>query len=135
MRFLAITAAVLLLSGCSVGKAVPVAEEASNRFHAQLDAGKFAEAWQQAAPRLRAAMPQDKWRGMLGMIHARLGKHHWVKTVGWEDNFLNGSHLVSLSQDTQYDNGLAKEQLVFQVTNGVSALLVYHARVDGQTLN
>lgn len=126
---------LLLLSGCSAGKAVAASEEASTRFHAQIDAGKFEETWKQGAPDLRVATPEGKWLKLLGTVHGRLGKHHWAKTVGWNDNFRNGSHFVLLDQDTQYEHGLAKEQILFRITGGVPELAGFHLRVDGITLN
>ncbi|MEP9357673.1 hypothetical protein [Sphingomonas sp. KR3-1] len=135
MRILGMSAAVLALAGCSIGKAVPAAEDAATSFHHMLNAGRFADTYAQAAPDLRAATPQDKWLKRLGAVHARLGREQWAKTAGWNDNFTNGRHFVVLDQDVQYEHGLAREKLTFRIDGEKPSLAGYRVSADGQALN
>jgi hypothetical protein len=135
MRFLAIMVAALALSACSIGKDIPAAEAAAVGFHQMLDAGKFADTWQNAAPELRAATPQDKWLALLDAVHRKLGKFRTAKTVGWNDNFNNGAHYIVLNQEAQYERGTAQEQFVYRLNAGKAALAGYHVNSDALILN
>jgi hypothetical protein len=135
MRVLAIIAAALALSACSIGKDVPVAEAAATSFHQQLDAGKFVDTWQYAAPELRAATPKDEWLKMLDVVHRKLGKFRSTKTVGWNDNFNNGQHYVVLNQQAEYERGSAQEQFVYRIAAGKAALAGYHVNSNALILN
>ncbi|NYT39170.1 DUF4019 domain-containing protein [Sphingomonas sp. R-74633] len=130
MRVLVILAAALALSACSIGKDVPVAEAAVAHFHRQLDAGKFAESWQQGASELRGATAQDKWLKLLDVVHTKLGKFRSAKTVGWNDNFNNGAHFIVLNQEAQYEHGAAQEQFVYRIVAGKAQLAGYHVNSD-----
>ena len=135
MRTLGIVAAALARSACSIGKDVPLAEAGAARFHQSLDAGKFAETWQSAAPELRAATPQDKWLALLDAVHRKLGKFRTSKTIGWNDNFNNGVHFIVLNQEAQYERGTAQEQFVYRIDAGKAALAGYHVNSDALILN
>jgi hypothetical protein len=135
MRFLAIVAAALALSACSIGKDIPVAEAAAVSFHQQLDAGKFVDTWQNAAPDLRAVTPKDKWLALLDAVHRKLGKFKSAKTVGWNDNFNNGRHFIVLNQQAEYERGSAQEQFVYRIDAGKAALAGYHVNSEALILN
>jgi hypothetical protein len=135
MRVLAIVAAALALSACSIGKDVPVAEAAAVGFHQMLDVGKFADTWQNAAPELRAATPKDKWLALLDVVHRKLGKFRTAKTVGWNDNFNNGAHYIVLNQEAQYERGTAREEFVYRLNAGKAALAGYHVNSDALIFN
>ena len=135
MRFLAIVAAALALSACSIGKDIPAAEAAAVSFHQLLDAGKFADTWQNAAPDLRAAASKDQWLQLLDAVHRKLGKFRSTKTLGWNDNFNNGRHFILLNQEAQYERGVAQEQFVYRIDGGKAALAGYHVNSNALILN
>lgn len=135
MRILLVAAAALALSACSLGKDIPAAAAAATHFHQQLDAGKFAETWQDAAPDLRGATPRDKWLALLDAVHRKLGKFRSAKTVGTNDNINTSAHFIVLNQQAQYEHGAAQEEFVFRITDGKAALAGYHVNSDALILN
>ena len=135
MRLLAIIAAALALSACSIGKDVPVAEAAVARFHQQLDAGRFADTLENTTPQLAAAAGREKWLALLTAVHAKLGKFRSAKTVGWNDNFTNGDHFITLNVASQYERGTAQEQFVYRIWGEKALLAGYHVNSDALILN
>jgi hypothetical protein len=135
MRFLAIVAAALALSACSIGKDVPVAEAAAAHFHQQLNAGKFADTLEGATPQLLAAAGKEKWLALLTAVHAKLGAFRSAKTIGWNDNFNNGDHFITLNLEAQYERGTAQEQFVYRIWGDKALLAGYHVNSDALILN
>lgn len=135
MRALAIIAAVLALSACSIGKDVPIAEAAVARFHQQLNAGKFADTLEDATPQMVAAAGKQKWLGLLTVVHGKLGAFRSAKTIGWNDNFTGGDHFVTLNVEAQYERGVAQEQFVYRIWGEKALLAGYHVNSDALFLN
>ncbi len=135
MRFLAIVAAALALSACSIGKDVPVAEAAVARFHQQLDAGKFAETLENATPQMAVEAKEGKWNALLTAVHTKLGKFRSAKTVGWNDSFTNGDHFITLNVASQYERGAAQEQFVYRIWGEKALLAGYHVNSEALILN
>src|SRR2546427_1107176 len=58
----------------AVKAAVASATQESDKWLAQLDAGKFAESWSEAAGVFKAAVTQADWAEQLTQMHQALGK-------------------------------------------------------------
>ncbi|MEP9357674.1 DUF4019 domain-containing protein [Sphingomonas sp. KR3-1] len=135
MRVLRIAIAALVLSGCSIGKDLPVAEAEAVRFHQLLDSGKLDETWKNTTPQFRSATPQAQWLGLVGAVHKKLGKLRSAKTVGWNDNFNTNDHVIVLNQEAQYEHGTAQEQFAYSIADGKAVLQEYHVNSNALIAN
>jgi len=55
-------------------KAEQFAQQSSDAWLAMIDAGKYADSWQEAAPLLKTHVTQDQWTKMVGPVRDPLGK-------------------------------------------------------------
>ena len=136
MRGVASAVAMLLLvSGCSVGNDVPAGEAAIARFHAQLNAGAFADIYAAASPDMKAASTSAKLTQLLAAVHRKLGLFKGGKTQGWNDTFTGNGHLLNLSYAANYERGAAIETFVLRIDGAQAALAGYNINSDALILN
>jgi hypothetical protein len=125
VRWLAL-AGVAVLGACSFGADVPVAEKATDEFHAQLNAGQFDAIYQNGSADLKGAAEQADMVALLGAIHRKLGAFKGGKTANWNDSVTTAGHVITLSYDAVYEQGKASEEFVYRIDSGRAALVGYH---------
>ncbi|HMI18443.1 MAG TPA: hypothetical protein VK533_02750 [Sphingomonas sp.] len=122
--------ALLALSGCSIGKDVPIAEQAVDGFHRQLNAGQFDAIYAASAADMKAVSPQTTLTALLGAIHRKLGLFKSGKVIGWNDNASTSGHFITLNYSAVYANGPADENFVYRMDGQQAVLAGYHINSD-----
>ncbi|GAA4761446.1 hypothetical protein GCM10023219_01820 [Stakelama sediminis] len=128
MQFRGFAALVMAgaLAACSMGKDVPVAEQATKQFHAMLNAGQSEAIYKATAPGMKAATSQGDFVKLLDAVHRKLGAFQSGETQGWNDAWNNGRHLITLNYHAKYARGEANETFVYHITDHKAALYGYN---------
>jgi len=135
MRKLWVGAIALLLAGCSIGEDIPAAKNAVVKFHRQLDAGQSAEIYRAASKDMHDATPEAELVQLLDAVHRKLGKFQSASDAGWNDQFTNGDHFISLTYASKYERGQASENFVYRIEGGKPSLAGYHVSSNALIVN
>lgn len=131
MRKFVILGALLTLGGCWVGKDLPIAREAREKFHRMYDAGKCSEIWRAGSKDLKGATTEEAWNRLCQGLMGHRGKLKEAKSIGFNDRYNNGEHFVELTYKTRFDRGAGEEQFIFRMLNGKALLAGYHYTPEG----
>lgn len=126
----AMLAGLVALGGCSAGKDVPIAEKATDAFHAQLNAGQLDAIYANGGADLKAATKQADMVALLGAVHRKLGAFKSGTIQGWNDSVTTDGHMITLNYDASYQNGAAAETFVYRMSGGKAQLVGYHVNSD-----
>jgi opacity protein-like surface antigen len=124
--FLRLIALAFALAGCSASADTAAAEAGVPRFHQLLDAGKFAEIYEQSSEDLKKTATQQDFVALLEAVHRKLGNTKSSDKQGWNINYHTSGTFVTLTYKTVYAEGEAAEQFVFRMQGKVAALVGYH---------
>lgn len=98
-------------------ESVADAQEAAERWLAQVDAGNYAASWRDGAAPLRAAVPQQQWEATMRQLRGGLGSvgDRALKSASFTKTLpgLPDGQYVVIQYTTQFAN---KEQAVETVT-------------------
>jgi|GEM_PF-947990 len=131
MRNLLTGAALLALTGCSIGADMPVARAAVDTVHAQLNGGQCAQIRDKAADDFKQLSSAESWKTMCAQLAAGLGKFVSLKEVGWNDQYTTGAgHIIRLNYDSKFEKAKATEQFLFRIEAGRASLVGYHVNSD-----
>ena len=125
MKHILSIALFMLLAACSGTESVKIAEQGVGQFHAELNAGHYAQLYEKSASDMKAATKRDEFVAFLVGAHKKLGAFKSGKQVGWNDNYATGGHFVTLQYESQFERGLAQEQFVFRLKDDQSILVGY----------
>lgn len=132
-RMAIIAAACALLAGCSVGKDSAAAGTAIRDFHSKLNAGEFADIYDQSGAGMKAAATEDKLTALLEAVHRKLGAYVSGSQTGWNENFNTSGHTIRIQYASKFERGDATESFVFQLDGkGTPALAGYN--IDSMAL-
>lgn len=131
---LLLTFLAIALSACSMSADTTAAEQAVPKFHALLDAGRFAEIYESSSAELRKASSQQDFVALLESVHRKLGNMKSSVKQGWKVNYRTSSTFVSLTYKTIYAEGEATEQFIFQVQDTAALLVGYHVNSNALIL-
>ena len=106
---------------------------AVERFHAQLDSGRFGQIYTSAAPELKSADSEADFIQLLAAVHRKLGRFESDSEVGFSEEWhLHEGLLVRLDYETRYADGKAKEHFVWRAASSGATLVSY--RIDSRAL-
>lgn len=126
MRRLMTGAALLALTGCSIGADLPVAQKAVEQVHTRLNAGQCAQIRDDAATEFKQVSSVENWSGLCAQLIAGLGKFVSLKQTGWNDEIGTSGHLMRVTYDSVFEKGKATEQFLFRIASGKAMLIGYH---------
>lgn len=115
----------LLLAACSGTQSVKVAEQGVGQFHNELNAGRYAQLYDQSASEMKSATKREDFIAFVRGGHRKLGAFESGKQVGWNVNYTPTGQFVTLTYDSQYQRGPAQEQFVFRVSDDRAILAGY----------
>jgi hypothetical protein len=118
------------LAGCSTGSDVPAAERGIRAFHAELNAGKFEQIYDDSGPELKSMTSKDKFLKILTAVHSKLGAYRTGQALGWNDNVTTSGHFVSVRLKATYQKGSAEEAFGYRVDGDRTTLVGYHVNSD-----
>lgn len=121
-----VLAMTLLVSACSGGEDVAVAERAIGRFHAELNAGDYARIQAESSPEWRQASAIPETIQLFSGIHNKLGPFVSGKQTGWRVNFGAGGEQILIEYESKFEKGPAVETFNFRRTAKDVQLIGYN---------
>ena len=126
---LSIILVVLIIVGaaCSTftkGKAA--GEKAVEKFHAQLNAEKYDEIYEQSAQALKDASGKEDLIKLFTAIRKKLGTAGKASEKGWHVNTTPTGTIVTMSYETEFTNDKATETYTFLMNGEEAQLRSYH---------
>lgn len=118
-------AAALALAGCKGPGSVQDANAKVAVFHRQLDAGDFEAIWREGAQDLHLATSKQDFTGLLGRVHAELGKVKQSKQTGWRTEVNTQGSYSQVTMDTIFEKGSGIETFVYRNADEGQALAGY----------
>ena len=125
---LSILATIVLLTGCSAGKDIELAQTEVARFHKMLDAGQFAEIYASTGTEIRQDMTEAEWAAFLSSIHQGLGTVTRANATGWNVDYDTDGGTVELVYDTQFTRGTGQETFIYKMADSKATLAGYHIK-------
>ena len=119
------------MTACSSRKAMNLAQDGVTKFHAQLNAEQYHEMYSQASEAFQKSSPENEITDFFSAIHRKLGKANNATQQTFFVNFTTSGTMVTLTYETDVDNGKAVEQFVWRVKD--QPLLVNY-RIDSKAL-
>jgi len=121
-----LAAVVFTLTACNSQISMAGAEQGVTQFHARLDAGKFNDIYNSAAPEFKDAASEKEIETFLSAVHRKLGNSSPGAKQGWHVNYGTSGTIVTLSYKTKFGEGMADEQFVFRMENDTASLIRYN---------
>ena len=118
------------LVGCSGSADTAAAEQAVSSFHELLNAGRFAEIYEQSSDELKKASTQSDFVALLDAVHRKLGNTKFAVDQAWNVNYHTSGTFITLTYKTVYSEGDAAEQFVFRMQGHSAALAGYHINAN-----
>ena len=130
-------AAILLLillwqCGSGLYSGYKSGNEAVQRFHAQLNAGKYDEICSEADEAFSHSDKHDELVHFLEQVHQRLGNAGTASQVRLNVNATTGGTFVISEFTTQFEQGQAEETFTWR--KGVSSLKLYRYNIQSNAL-
>jgi len=110
--------AAFLLSSCSSGKDVTLAEAQIPRFRQLMAAQKFEVIYGEAGEDLKQATTQQDLVALLAAVDRKLGAVKNTEKNGWNVNFHTSGTFVTLVFKTQFAHGAGDETFVYRISGG-----------------
>jgi len=119
-------------SSCSVRKGKEIGERAVVQFHNQFNAGQYHEIYNQTDEGFRKGTSEADATALFEAVHRKLGTVKTATETDWRVNATSGGTVVSLTYDTEFTEGHAKEQFVLYL-NGDNAR-IFHYNINSPLL-
>jgi hypothetical protein len=125
------TASVLLacaaLTACTgMADARAQAESATDRFHQLFNSQEFAAIYQNADAAFKKAGSEPQFSDFLRPYRSRLGAFERVPQTGhWLVNWSTSGTYVTITEDSVFSQGTARETFVWRIDSGGCALVRY----------
>lgn len=136
---LAITAIVAVFLVWQCGNAVlqgrRLATPAVDRFHQQLNAGKFEEIYQEAAQGFREGGKHEDIVRFLNAVHAKLGNAGATSAGNINVNATPNGTFVTTEYNTKFEKGDALETFTWLKAGGALKLHAYNIQSNAFILN
>jgi Protein of unknown function (DUF4019) len=107
-------------------------EKAVENFHAQLNAEKFDEIYEQSSKEFKDSGSKEEIIKFLQAVRRKLGTVNKTSSQGWHVNTTPTGTVITMSYETEYSNDTATESFTFYM-NGEEAQLVNY-KIDSKKL-
>jgi hypothetical protein len=124
--FLVVALVAVLLIGCHPVKNTQAAEQAVTAFHQQLDTGDFKGIYAATHADFKKAATEKEFVDILEAVHRKLGNIQSTQRATWNINSYNFQTNVSMTYDTTFEQGKAKESFNYRIEDGKAVLRGYN---------
>ena len=118
--------AVSMLTACGVKQSVGDAEAQISTFHADINAGRFDEIWNESSAELRKASSKDDFLNLMKAIHRKLGPVKKSQNVGWNANATTGGTFITVQMQAEFARGSGIEQFIYRKSGDDLQLNAYN---------
>jgi len=117
----------IVLAGCAdTARDISSARAGVTRFHQQLDAGKFDEIYNEAAPEFRSATTHEDFLAFAGAVHRKLGAVRDATQTNFSVNWTTSGTRVVVDYTTKFDQGDAVEHFTWKIDGDKAVLVGYN---------
>jgi len=125
-RLCGLLVAAVLVTGCSSGQDLGLAEAGIARFRELMAAQQFGQIYSEAADDLKKATTEPELTRLLAAIDRKLGAVKSTEKNGWSVNYNPSGTSVTLKLKTEFERGTGAETFVYRITSGKALLAGYH---------
>src|SRR3954471_18556531 len=108
---------ILLLAACGAQQAISDAGAEVARFHDQLDNADYETIWRTSGPQIQSGSKVDFVK-FLTAVHTGLGHARESKSIGWNVNTDTSGSYVTVTEQTTFEKGSARETFTFSRGGG-----------------
>ena len=126
---LSICLVVLIVAGAgckSFTESKAAAEKAVEKFHAQLNAEKYDEIFDQSSGEFKDSVKKEDAVKLFSAVRNKLGVAGKSAEGGWHVNTTPTGAMVRISYQTEFTNETATETFTFLLNGDVAELAGYH---------
>ena len=116
----------LTISCSSIMKGKELAEPAVANFHAQFNAEKYSEIYDQADDEFKKSVNEKEWIELLEAVHRKLGTVTKSDSESWNVNTTTSGTFATVTYDVEFSEGKGTEKFVFHVTDEKALLYNYN---------
>ena len=125
-RLCGLLVAAVLVTGCSSGQDLGLAEAGIARFRELMAAQQFGQIYSEAADDLKKATTEPELTRLLAAIDRKLGAVKSTEKNGWSVNYNPSGTSVTLKLKTEFERGTGAETFVYRITSGKALLAGYN---------
>jgi hypothetical protein len=118
--------AAFLVTGCSSGQDLNLAQAEIERFRQLMAAQQFGQIYSEASDELRKTAKEQDMVSLLTAIDRKLGPVKNAEKNGWNVNYATSGTSATLKFNTQFERGTGAETFVYRITGGKAQLAGYN---------
>jgi hypothetical protein len=126
LRQLGMAALLLCLTGCGVARGKKLAASEVDTFHQRFNSGRVEDIYLAASPNLQNSTSKFEFDRFVQSFRNKLGSCTASSQTNWAASAGSNGTVVTLTYDSHFERGEAKETFVFLVTDNLADLLGYH---------
>lgn len=116
-----------VISSCSSGKDVQIAEQSVEQFHSQMDSEQYQTIYSAADEGFHKATNEADFVALLQSVHKKLGKVQTSQRSNFQVGVSTGQGIVvTLVYNTTFGQGSGTEQFFWHMRDNRPLLLGYH---------
>jgi hypothetical protein len=118
--------AAFLVTGCSSGQDLNLAQAEIERFRQLMAAQQFGQIYSEASDELKKTAGEQDMVRLLTAIDRKLGPVKNAEKNGWNVNYATSGTSATLKFNTQFERGTGAETFVYRIAGGKAQLAGYN---------
>jgi hypothetical protein len=118
--------AAFLVTGCSSGQDLSLAQAEIERFRQLMAAQQFGQIYSEASDELKKTAGEQDMVRLLTAIDRKLGPVKNAEKNGWNVNYATSGTSATLKFNTQFERGTGAETFVYRIAGGKAQLAGYN---------
>ena len=125
-RLCGLLVGAVLVTGCSSGQDLNLAQAEIERFRQLMTAQQFSQIYSDASDELKKTTGEQDMARLLTAIDRKLGPVKNAEKNGWNVNYNTSGTSVTLKFNTQFERGTGAETFVYRIAGGKALLAGYN---------
>jgi hypothetical protein len=127
--------AAFLVTGCSSGQDLNLAQAEIERFRQLMAAQQFGQIYSEASDELKKTAKEQDMISLLTAIDRKLGPVKNAEKNGWNVNYATSGTSATLKFNTQFERGTGAETFVYRIAGGKAQLAGYNITSNALVTN